>query len=127
MLASFGIGTGEFVIVGLVPDLASNLQVPVPTAGLLISVYALSVAFGSPFVAALLSPVPRRQALVLLMLAFLVCDAACAAAPGFRFLMIARIATALAHGAFFGIASIVAGQLAPPGRRCGRWPSCSRA
>lgn len=57
MLASFGIGTGEFVIVGLVPGLASDLRVSVPTAGLLVSVYALSVAFGSPFVAALLSSV----------------------------------------------------------------------
>jgi MFS transporter, DHA1 family, inner membrane transport protein len=116
MLASFGIGTGEFVIVGLVPGLASDLRVSVPTAGLLISVYALSVAFGSPFIAALLSSVPRRRALVLLMLVFLMGDVACAIAPGFRFLMIARITTALAHGAFFGIASIVAGELAPPGK-----------
>ncbi len=116
MLASFGIGTGEFVIVGLVPSLASDLRVSVPTAGLLISVYALSVAFGSPFIAALLSSVPRRRALVLLMLVFLTGDVACAVAPGFRVLMIARIATALAHGAFFGIASIVAGELAPPGK-----------
>ena len=115
-LASFGIGTGEFVIVGLVPGLASDLHVSVPTAGLLISVYALSVAFGSPFVAALLSSVSRRRALVTLMVMFLVGDVACAAAPDFRLLMIARIVTALAHGAFFGIASIVAAELAPPGK-----------
>jgi DHA1 family inner membrane transport protein len=88
----------------------------VPTAGLLISVYALSVAFGSPFVAALLSSVSRRRALVALMVIFLVGDVACAVAPDFRVLMIARIVTALAHGAFFGIASIVAAELAPPGK-----------
>ena len=64
MAASFSIGTGEFVIVGLVPGLASDLRVSVPTAGLLISAYALSVAFGSPFVAALLTPVSRRRALL---------------------------------------------------------------
>jgi DHA1 family inner membrane transport protein len=116
MLASFGIGTGEFVIVGLVPGLAVDLHVSVPAAGLLISVYALSVAFGSPFVAALLSSVSRRRALVTLMVMFLVGDVACTVAPNFRVLMIARIVTALAHGAFFGIASIVASELAPPGK-----------
>lgn len=116
MLASFGIGTGEFVIVGLVPGLATDLHVAVPTAGLLISVYALSVAFGSPFVAAMLSSVSQRRALVALMVMFLVGDAACALAPDFRLLMIARVVTALAHGAFFGIASIVAAKLAPPGK-----------
>ena len=116
MLASFGIGTGEFVIVGLVPGLATDLHVSVPTAGLLISGYALSVAFGSPFVAALLSSASRGRALVTLMVMFLVGDVACTFAPDFRILMVARIVTALAHGAFFGIASIVAGELAPPGK-----------
>ena len=116
LLASFAIGTGEFVIVGLVPGLATDLGVPVPTAGLLISVYALSVAFGSPVVAALLSSAPRRRALTILMLVFLVGDTACALAPDFRVLMAARIVTALAHGAFFGIASIVAAELAPRGQ-----------
>ena len=115
-LASFGIGTGEFVIVGLVPGLAIDLHVSVPTAGLLISVYALSVAFGSPLVAALLSSVSRRRALVTLMVMFLVGDVVCALAPDFRVLMVARVVTALAHGAFFGIAAIVAAELAPPGK-----------
>ena len=116
MLASFGIGTGEFVIVGLVPGLAADLNVSVPAAGLLVSVYALSVAFGSPLVAALLSSASRRRALVTLMVMFLVGDVACTVAPDFRALMIARIVTALAHGAFFGIASVVAAELAPPGK-----------
>ena len=116
MAASFSIGTGEFVIVGLVPGLATDLHVSVPKAGLLISVYALSVAFGSPFVAALLSSVARRHALMALMLVFVAGDVACAAAPDFRFLLMARVATALAHGAFFGIASTVAAELAPPGK-----------
>lgn len=116
MAASFSIGTGEFVIVGLVPSLATNLRVSVPAAGLLVSVYALSVALGSPFVAALLSPVSRRRALMALMLVFVIGDVACAVAPSFHFLMAARVATALAHGAFFGIASTVAAELAPPGK-----------
>ena len=116
MLASFAIGTGEFVIVGLVPELASDLQVSVPTAGLLISVYALSVAFGSPVVAALLSSASPRRALLALMLLFVAGDAACAVAPGFGLMMAARVVTALAHGAFFGIASVVAAELAPPGK-----------
>ena len=116
MAASFSIGTGEFVIVGLVPDLASDLHVSVPSAGLLISVYTLSVAFGSPFVAALLSPVSRRRAVMSLMLVFVSGDVACAAAPDFRFMLVARVATALAHGAFFGIGSTVAAELAPPGK-----------
>ena len=116
MLASFAIGTGEFVIVGLVPGLASDLRISVPAAGLLVSVYALSVAFGSPFVAVLLSSVARRRALVLLMAVFLVGDVGCAVAPDFRLLMVARVVTALAHGAFFGIASVVAAELAPPGK-----------
>ena len=116
MAASFSIGTGEFVIVGLVPNLASNLHISVPKAGLLISVYALSVAFGSPFVAALLSSVSRRRALMALMLVFVAGDVACAIAPDFHVLLVARIATALAHGAFFGIAATVAAELAPPGK-----------
>jgi len=90
--------------------------VSVPTAGLLISVYALSVAFGSPFVAALLSSASRRRALVTLMVMLLVVDVACTVAPDFRILMIARVMTALVHGAFFGVASIVAAELAPPGK-----------
>ena len=116
MLASFAIGTGEFVIVGLVPGLASDLRVSIPTAGLLISGYALSVAFGSPVIAAILSSAPRRRALLTLMVVFLGGDIACAMAPTFALMMSARIATALAHGAFFGIASVVAGKLAPPGK-----------
>jgi MFS transporter, DHA1 family, inner membrane transport protein len=117
MLASFAIGTGEFVIVGLVPSLAADLRVSVPTTGLLISGYALSVAFGSPFVATLLSSAPRRRALLILMLLFIVGDVACAIAPGFGLIMSARVLTALAHGAFFGIASVVVADLAAPEKR----------
>jgi MFS transporter, DHA1 family, inner membrane transport protein len=117
MLASFAIGTGEFVIVGLVPAIANDLHASVPRTGLLVSAYALSVAFGSPFVAALLSSVRRRPALLILMLLFVAGDAACALAPGFALVLAARILAALAHGAFFGIASVVAADLAPPKKR----------
>jgi DHA1 family inner membrane transport protein len=114
--ASFGIGMGEFVIVGLLPDLATDLRVQVPRAGLLVSVYALSVAFGSPFVAAALHRMSKRGALLLLMAVFCGGNIACTLAPDFSFLLVARVITALSHGAFFGIGAVVALQIAPAGQ-----------
>ncbi|HTI02611.1 MAG TPA: MFS transporter [Acidisoma sp.] len=114
--ASFGIGMGEFVIVGLLPNLATDLRVPVPRAGLLISAYALSVAFGSPFVAVALHRLSRLSALLLLMAMFCGGSIACALAPSFAVLLGARVLTALSHGAFFGIGAVVALEIAPPGQ-----------
>jgi DHA1 family inner membrane transport protein len=107
---------GEFVIVGLLPDIANNLHVRVPRAGLLVSAYALSVAFGSPFVATALHRLPKRDALVLLMAVFCGGNIACAVAPDFSLLLVARVITALAHGAFFGIGAVVAMQIVPTGK-----------
>ena len=115
-LASFGIGMGEFVIVGLLPDIANNFHVGVPRAGLLISAYALSVAFGSPFVAIALHRLPQRDALMLLMAVFCGGNVACAVAPDFYLLLVARVITALAHGAFFGLGAVVAVQVVPAGK-----------
>jgi DHA1 family inner membrane transport protein len=114
VIASFGIGTTEFVIMGLLPDVAWSLRVSVPHAGLLVSGYAYGVAFGSPLIAIAR---PRRPALVMLMAIFTIGNIGCAVAPTYAALMVARVATALAHGAFFGIGSVVARDLAAPNRR----------
>lgn len=82
-VASFGIGTTEFVIMGLLPDLALDLGVDIPSAGLLVSGYALSVTFGSPLLALATGRLPRKAALIGLMLIFILGNALCALAPGY--------------------------------------------
>lgn len=116
-LASFGIGTTEFVIVGLLPSVAQDLGVSIPQAGMLVSGYALGVTFGSPFLAIATARMDRRQALLLLMGVFIIGNLACALAPGFWLLMAARVLTSLCHGAFFGLGAVVAAQLVQPGRK----------
>ena len=116
-LASFGIGTTEFVIMGLLPDVASDLAVTIPQAGLLVTGYALSVAFGSPFLAVATASLDRRKTLLLLMGVFIFGNLLCALAPSYGLLMAARIVTALCHGAFFGIGSVVAATLVPVRKR----------
>ena len=117
VIASFGIGTTEFIIMGLLPDMARDLAVSVPQAGLLVSAYAYGVAFGAPVVAVATARLPRKTALVSLMAIFIIGNLGCALAPTYALLMAARIATALAHGAFFGIGSVVARDLVPPNRK----------
>jgi DHA1 family inner membrane transport protein len=117
IVASFAIGTSEFVIVGLVPELARNFAVSVPQAGYLITAYALGVTFGSPFVAVLVGRWQRRTALISLMGVFVLGNALCALAPGYWTMMAARVITALSHGAFFGIGSVVAADLVPREQR----------
>ena len=116
-LASFGIGTTEFIIMGLLPDVAEDFGVTVPQAGFLVSAYAFGVAFGSPIVAVATARWPRRIALAGLMGVFVLGNVGCALAPSYGLLMAARVLTALAHGAFFGIGSVVARDLVPPHRR----------
>ncbi len=116
-MASFGIGTTEFVIMGLLPDVALDLSVTIPQAGLLVTGYALSVAFGSPFLAIATASFDRRRALLLLMGIFIFGNLLCALAPNYGLLMAARIVTALCHGAFFGIGSVVAAMLVPPEKK----------
>ena len=117
-VSAFGIGTSEFIIMGLLPDLAHSFRVSIPKTGILVSGYALSVTLGSPLVALALSRMDRKRALLILMGMFLVGNALCALAPTFLLLLCARILTALCHGAFFGIGSIVASHLVP--RQSGR-------
>jgi MFS transporter, DHA1 family, inner membrane transport protein len=111
--ASFGIGTTEFVIMGLLPDVAADLSVTIPQAGLLVTGYALSVAFGSPLLAVATARMDRRSTLLLLIGVFILGNLLCAIAPSYPLLMAARIITALCHGAFFGLGSVVAAALVP--------------
>jgi MFS transporter, DHA1 family, inner membrane transport protein len=116
-VSAFGIGTSEFIIMGLLPDLARSFDVSIPKTGILVSGYALSVTLGSPLVALALSRMDRKRALLILMGMFLAGNALCALAPTFLLLLFARILTALCHGAFFGIGSIVASHLVPRSER----------
>ena len=116
-VASFGIGTTEFVIMGLLPDLARDLGVDIPAAGLLVTGYALSVAVGAPILAVLTGRLPRKVALIGLMGIFILGNVLCALAPGYWTLMAARVVTAFCHGAFFGTGAVVAADLVPRHRR----------
>jgi len=116
-LASFCIGTTEFVIMGLLPDVARDLGVTIPQAGLLITGYALGVVIGAPIVAAATIRVPRKTALLGMVGCFVVGNLLCGLAPNYAVLMIARIVTAFCHGAFFGLGSVVAADLVAPTRR----------
>lgn len=116
-LSAFAIGTTEFVIMGLLPEVAGDLQVSIPSAGWLISGYALGVAIGAPIMALLTASLPRKRTLSLLMVIFIIGNVLCALAYSYNLLMLARVVTALCHGAFFGIGSVVAASLVAPGRQ----------
>jgi DHA1 family inner membrane transport protein len=113
-LGGFAIGTTEFVTMGVLPDIAAGVGVDIPSAGHLISAYALGVVLGAPVLAALSARLPRRAVLVGLMAAFLVGNTLTALAPGYRTLLVARFLTGLPHGAYFGVASLVAASLVAP-------------
>jgi len=112
-LSAFAIGTTEFVIVGLIPTIAASLHVSVPSAGLLVSLYALGVAIGAPVLTALTGRVPRKLLLLGLMLLFTAGNLVAWMAPGYEALMAARVLTGLAHGVFFSIGSTIATSLVP--------------
>ncbi len=116
-VAAFAIGTTEFVIMGLLPEVAGDLHVSIPSAGLLVSGYALGVAAGAPLLAMLTSRMERRHALLLLLGLFIAGNALCAVAPNYAVLMLARVLAAFCHGSFFGIGAVVAAHLVPPARR----------
>lgn len=116
-VAAFGIGTTEFVIMGLLPDLARDLGVSIPAAGMLVSGYALGVTIGSPLVAIATARLPRKAALLALMGVFILGNLLCALAPSYTLLLLARILTSFSHGAFFGIAAVVAADLVPRAQR----------
>lgn len=116
-LGGFGIGTTEFVTMGLLPDIAGSMKVSEPTAGHIVSAYALGVVVGAPVIAALCARVPRKRLLMALMAAFTLGNAASVIAPGFATLTVARFVSGLPHGAYFGVASLAAASLAPVGQR----------
>lgn len=116
-LGGFGIGTTEFVTMGLLPDIASAMHVSEPTAGHAVSAYALGVVIGAPLIAALCARVARKRLLVALMVAFTLGNAATVLAPSFETLVLARFVSGLPHGAYFGVASLAAATLAPVGQR----------
>ena len=112
-LGGFGIGTGEFVIMGLVSRVANDLQVPVPDVGYAISSYALGVVVGAPLISALAARLPRRALLIALMLVFAIGNIASAFAPGFGAFVLLRFLAGLPHGAYFGVAALVAAAAVP--------------
>jgi len=112
-LGAFAIGTTEFVIVGLIPTIAADLGVSLPSAGLLVSLYALGVAIGAPVLTALTGKVPRKTLLVALMALFTAGNLVAWMAPGYASLIVARVLTGLAHGVFFSIGSIIATSVVP--------------
>ena len=112
-LSAFAIGTTEFVVVGLLPTIAADLQIGLPSAGLLVSLYALGVAIGAPALTALTGKLPRKALLLGLMALFTVGNLMAWKAPGYESLIAARILTGLAHGVFFSIGSTIATGLVP--------------
>ena len=113
-LGGFAIGTTEFVTMGLLPDIADSVGVDIPSAGHVISAYAVGVVVGAPVIAALSARLPRKGLLMSLMGALLVGNGLTALAPGYRTLMAARFLSGLPHGAYFGVASLVAASLVAP-------------
>ena len=118
-LSAFAIGTTEFVIVGLLPTIANDLRVTLPSAGLLVSLYALGVAIGAPLLTALSGKMPRKPLLLSLMVLFTLGNLLAWKAPSYESLIIARIVTGLAHGVFFSIGSTIATSLVPREKAAG--------
>jgi multidrug resistance protein len=112
-VATFAIGTTEFVIVGLIPGMAVDLGVSVPVAGLLVSLYALSITIGTPIFSALTGRFPRRGLIIALMAIFTASNLAAALAPNYAALLASRIIMGVAHGVFFGVGATVATSLVP--------------
>ncbi len=111
--AAFGIGTTEFVIMGLLPDVAKDLGATIPQAGLLVTGYALGVTFGGPVLALATAKADRRKALLFLIGIFIFGNLLCAIAPTYALLMAARVVTAVCHGTFFGLGAVVAATIVP--------------
>jgi DHA1 family inner membrane transport protein len=116
-VGAFGIGSTEFVIMGLLLQVAADLNVSIAAAGLLISGYALGVFVGAPILTILTRSLPRKAVLLTLMVIFIVGNVASALAPDYTWLMVARVITALTHGTFFGVGAVVATGLVPQDRK----------
>lgn len=115
-LGGLGIGITEFVMMGLLPDIAKDLSVSIPQAGYLISAYALGVVIGAPLLVAIAGKYPPKNILIALMVMFTAFNAFSAFAPDFNSLFVARLLSGLPHGAFFGVGSVVASRIAAKGK-----------
>jgi DHA1 family inner membrane transport protein len=116
-LGGFGIGTGEFVMMGLLPNVAGHFAISIPTAGHVISAYALGVVVGAPLIAVGAARWPRHRLLLVLMACFAAGNLASALAPGYGSLIVIRFLAGLPHGAYFGVASLVSASLVPVSER----------
>lgn len=116
-ISAFGIGTTEFVPVGLLSTIADDLNISITLAGLLISGYAMGVAFGAPILTALTNKMSRKTLLMALMVIFIVGNSIAAVSTSFGLLLVARIITAFSHGVFFSIGSTIAADLVPEHKR----------
>ena len=116
-LGGFGIGLTEFVIMGLLPEVASEFAVTEATAGWLITGYALSVVVGALAIPALVTRLPRKQVLMGLLVLFVAGNLISALAPGYELMLAGRVVAALCHGAFFGIGSVVAADMVAPNKK----------
>ncbi|MFF3771965.1 MFS transporter [Streptomyces sp. NPDC002232] len=118
-VGAFGIGTTEFVIMGLLPQIATDYGVTIPTAGLLVTGYALGVVVGAPLLTVLGNRISRKKMLMALMGLFVLGNLASALAPSFELMLAGRVIASLAHGSFFGIGSVVAAGLVAPDKKAG--------
>ena len=115
-IGGFSLGMTEFMMMGVLPDVSKSLDISIPTAGHLISAYALGVVIGAPLMVGLFSKLPPKKVLIGLMIMFGIVNALFALSTSYEFLMITRVMAGLPHGAFFGIGAVVASQLAEPGK-----------
>lgn len=118
-IGAFGIGTTEFIVMGLLPEVAGEFGVTIPTAGWLVTGYALGVVLGAPIMTVLGTKVPRKRMLMLLMGLFIAGNLLSAVAPAFGIMLLGRIVASLTHGAFFGIGAVVAAELVAPDKKAG--------
>jgi predicted MFS family arabinose efflux permease len=116
-ISAFAIGTTEFISVGLLPSISKDLHVPVTTAGLTVSLYALGVAVGAPILTSLTSSMSRKSLLMWIMIVFVIGNSLAATATSFGILLVARVISALSHGVFMSIGSTIAANLVPEDRR----------
>ncbi|MNZ58571.1 Inner membrane transport protein YdhP [compost metagenome] len=118
-VAAFAIGMTEFVIMGILPNVAEDLHVSIPSAGQLITAYAMGVAIGAPILTILTQRIPQKRLLCLLMVLFILGNGVSVIAPNYGVLMVARILTSLTHGTFFGVGAVIAASLVRPDKRAG--------
>jgi MFS transporter, DHA1 family, inner membrane transport protein len=116
-LAAFAIGTAEFIIAGILPPVAADLNVTIPTAGLLVTAYAIGVAIGGPLLTIFTARFSQRTVLIGVMSVFSVAQVLCALAPDYNMLLLARLLSSCGHGVFFGAGRVVVAQLVPVERR----------